>query len=87
MLIQAIQEEAAAYLLARSNLVDERGRQQVVRNGSLPAREIQTPLVLIEVRQPRVRDGALGFWSALSKVFPTTRHQRCWVLNTANVLN
>jgi transposase-like protein len=32
-------------------------------------------------------DGALGFWKALRKVFPKTRHQRCWVHKTANVLN
>ena len=32
-------------------------------------------------------DGALGFWKALAKVFPKTRHQRCWVHKTANVLN
>lgn len=32
-------------------------------------------------------DGSLGFWIALSKVFPQTRHQRCWVHKTANVLN
>ncbi len=32
-------------------------------------------------------DGALGFWSALAKVYPETRHQRCWVHKTANVLN
>lgn len=34
-----------------------------------------------------VGDGALGFWAALRKVFPTTREQRCWVHKTANVLN
>ena len=34
-----------------------------------------------------VGDGALGFWKALPKVFPTTRAQRCWVHKTANVLN
>ena len=34
-----------------------------------------------------VGDGALGFWKALSKVFPQTVHQRCWVHKTANVLN
>jgi transposase-like protein len=34
-----------------------------------------------------VGDGALGFWKALSKVFPKTVHQRCWVHKTANVLN
>jgi len=32
-------------------------------------------------------DGALGFWKALEAVFPATRHQRCWVHKTANVLN
>ena len=32
-------------------------------------------------------DGALGFWAALSEVYPEVRHQRCWVHKTANVLN
>jgi len=31
-------------------------------------------------------DGALGFWKALSKIYPETRHQRCWVHKTANIL-
>jgi transposase-like protein len=31
-------------------------------------------------------DGALGFWSALDEVFPTTRQQRCWVHKIANVM-
>src|ERR1700684_2550367 len=34
-----------------------------------------------------VGDGALGFWKALDEVFPGTRHQRCWVDKTVNVLN
>ena len=32
-------------------------------------------------------DGALGFWGALTEVFPATRHQRDWVHKAANVLN
>ena len=32
-------------------------------------------------------DGALGFWKALTKVWPKTRHQRCWAHKTANVLD
>jgi putative transposase len=32
-------------------------------------------------------DGALGFWKALEAVFPSTRHQRCWVHKTSNVMN
>ena len=34
-----------------------------------------------------VGDGALGFWKALEEVFPSARHQRCWVHKAANVLN
>ena len=34
-----------------------------------------------------VGDGALGFWKAIAKHWPATRHQRCWVHKTANVLN
>jgi putative transposase len=34
-----------------------------------------------------VGDGALGFWGALSDVFPDTVHQRCWVHKMANVMN
>ena len=34
-----------------------------------------------------VGDGAMGFWLALSKIYPETDHQRCWVHKTANVLN
>lgn len=34
-----------------------------------------------------IGDGALGFWTAVRKVFSTTREQRCWVHKTANVLN
>lgn len=32
-------------------------------------------------------DGALCFLSALSKVYPACRHQRCWVHKTANIVN
>jgi putative transposase len=34
-----------------------------------------------------VGDGALGFWKALDEAFPSTRHQRCWVHKTINVLD
>jgi len=32
-------------------------------------------------------DGALGFWKALDEVSPTTRHQRCTLHKTVNVLD
>ena len=34
-----------------------------------------------------VADGALGFWPALEKVWPSCRAQRCWVHKTVNVLD
>ena len=34
-----------------------------------------------------VGDGALGFWSALPKVFGETRRQRCWMHKSGNVLD
>jgi len=34
-----------------------------------------------------IGDGALGLWKAVSKRWPTTVQQRCWVHKTANVLN
>ncbi len=34
-----------------------------------------------------VGDGGLGFWGALSDVFPDTRHQRCWNHRVLNVLD
>lgn len=42
---------------------------------------------LVPAPRLAVGDGALGFWKALSKAFPETRHQRCWVHKTANVLD
>jgi transposase-like protein len=34
-----------------------------------------------------IGDGALGFWKALDEALPTTRHQRCRLHKTTNVLN
>ena len=35
----------------------------------------------------QIGDGALEFWSAISEVFSTTRHQGCWFHRSANVTN
>ncbi len=42
---------------------------------------------LIIAPELAIGDGALGFWKALEEIYPGTRHQRCWVHKTANVLN
>jgi transposase-like protein len=56
MLAQAVQAEAAAWIDAHAHLTDDAGRHQVVRNGHLPQRTIQTGIGPVEVKQPRVRD-------------------------------
>ncbi len=55
-LAEMIQQEVEEWLTERAHLRDEQGRQQVVRNGHLPKREITTGVGQIEVKQPRVRD-------------------------------
>ena len=42
---------------------------------------------LIVAPEIAVGDGALGFWKALDEAFPSTRHQRCWVHKTLNILD
>jgi putative transposase len=42
---------------------------------------------LVIAPQLATGDGALGFWKALEEVCPTTRHQRCTVHKTVNVLD
>jgi len=56
MLQQAIEAEVADYLHQHRDQLDEQGRRLVVGNGHLPARQIQTGLGSLEVRQPRVHD-------------------------------
>src|SRR5262249_51008071 len=56
LLAEAIEAEVAAWIDAHAHLKDASGRQQVVRNGHLPERTIQTGIGPVEVQQPRVRD-------------------------------
>jgi transposase-like protein len=34
-----------------------------------------------------IGDGNLGFWNAVSDIYPTMLHQRCWIHKTANILD
>jgi transposase-like protein len=59
MLMQAIEAEVTAFLVAHADQVDERGRRRMLRHGHAPKRVIQ--IGGIEVQRPRVRDrGARG---------------------------
>jgi putative transposase len=47
-----------AFLEEQAVLLDECGRRRVVRNGTLPTREIAAGAGILEVSRPRVRDKA-----------------------------
>lgn len=64
MLQKAIENEVADYLREREGQKDEQGKQQVVRNGFLPQREILTGVGKLEVKQPRVRHRQEGQFSS-----------------------
>jgi transposase-like protein len=66
------------------------GFQVGVRESAQSWRELLVDIKTRGLKVPpeiAVGDGAMGFWKALDEVFPGTRHQRCWVHKTANVLN
>lgn len=56
MLQTALENEVRLYIERHRGLVDEQGRQLVIRNGHLPERDIITGAGPINIRQPRVRD-------------------------------
>jgi transposase-like protein len=60
LLQAAIAGEVAEYIERHQRLRDERGRRLVVRNGSLPQRELVTGLGAVRVKQPRVHDRRPG---------------------------
>jgi transposase-like protein len=93
--LQARMEDNAECMLVLIGATPEGKKELVgfqvgVRESAQSWREL-----LVEVKQRGLKiapeiavgDGALGFWKAIDEVFPGTRHQRCWVHKTANVLN
>jgi putative transposase len=56
MLSCAIEVEVDGFIAACAEVVDDRGRRRVVRNGHAPERELQTGIGPIAVRRPKVRD-------------------------------
>jgi len=71
LLAEALETEIQIFLSQYSELIDDRGRSRITRNGYLPEREIQTGIGPVSVKVPRVRDrqpdgiGVIKFTSAL----------------------
>jgi len=93
--LQARMEEAAECMLVVVGATPE-GKKELVgfQTGARESAQSWRELLLDIKRRGlgiapdlAIGDGALGFWKAIEEVFPSTRHQRCWVHKTANVLN
>lgn len=60
MLAVALEAEVESFLQQHRHLVNAQGHSEVVRNGFLPTREIQTGVGAIEVKVPRAKDKRKG---------------------------
>lgn len=75
--------------------VNERGQKRFlaiedgIRESTQSWREVLLKLKSRGMNAPKlgIGDGAMGFWAALDEIYPETRHQRCWMHKTGNVLN
>ena len=56
LLRTAIQAEVSGFISEYTHLLDEEGRQRLVRHGFLPEREMMTGIGKVSVQVPRVRD-------------------------------
>ena len=56
MLLQAVETEAAAYIDAHHDEIDDQGRRLVVRNGQANERTLVSGVGTLKVRAPRVND-------------------------------
>lgn len=82
-------------LLVIIGATEDGHKQLVALEGGLRESEQSWTEVLVDIKRRGLQippelaigDGSLGFWKALSKVYDTTRWQRCWVHKTANILN
>ncbi len=90
--LQARMEPQAECMLVVMGATPE-GKKELIGFQTESAQSWKELLVDLKARglsiapEVAVGDGALGFWKALDEAFPTTRHQRCWLHKTLNVLD
>ena len=56
LLVQAVEAEVGEWIDRHTHLTDGNGHRQVVRNGHLPKRKINTGVGQVKIEQPRVHD-------------------------------
>jgi len=87
-------EKDKSCILVIIGATEDGSKELVAVHDGFRESELSWSGILLELKKmglkkgPRlaIGDGFLGFWNALSKHFPDTIHQRCWVHRTANVL-
>jgi hypothetical protein len=55
-LVTAVRAEVSEFMVSHAELLDDKGRQRLVRHGFLPEREVMTGIDKVAVQVPRVRD-------------------------------
>jgi putative transposase len=92
--LQARMEDGRDCLLVIIGVTDK-GEKEIIaiEDGFRESKESWRELIrdlktrgLVKAPHVAVGDGALGFWAAIGEEFPKTKHQRCWVHKTVNVL-
>ena len=56
LLATAVRAEVSEFIKGHAHLLDDEGRQRLVRHGFLPEREVMTGIGKVAVQVPRVRD-------------------------------
>lgn len=80
LVILGVRRDGVKELLAVSDGIRESSDSWYELLSDLQQRGLQAPKLAIA-------DGAMGFWKALSQLYPSTKRQRCWFHKMGNVLN
>ena len=70
MLACAAEAEVQDFITQHADVQDEQGRRQIVRNGFLPERKVQTGADSVDIKVPRVRDNSDSGIHFESKILP-----------------
>ncbi len=93
--LQARMEDAKACVLVIIGVTEQGDKELLaIEDGHRESKESWLALLhnlkqrgLKQAPEIAVGDGALGFWGALTEVYGTTQHQRCWFHKMGNVLD
>ena len=66
LLVTAVRAEGSEFLAGHVHLLDDKGRQRLVRHGFLPEREVLTRIGKVSVHGPRVRDRGVNLFQLVA---------------------